>query len=396
MDHELAPEVSELRRTVRAFLERKSPESAVRGVVDAGLGHDAEVWDQLARQLGLHGLLVPESLGGQGTSFVEMGVVLEEMGRSLLPGPFFSSAVLAASALTVSGDDELAAELLPAIAAGTAIVTVAFSEGLTGRPGESTAAACRTEGKWLLNGQVEVVLDGRSADVLLVVAQVGAELGLFAVPAGSAGLERTALAVLDLTREMARVGFTDVEARRIGGDFTSGQRQVLALGAAGIAAELAGATQKVLEMAVGYAKVREQFGQLIGSFQAVKHLCADIFVTAESATAVARHAARVAVEDPDGLAEAAGLAKAYSSEACTLAAERNIQVHGGIGFTWEHPAHLYLRRIKSGELLFGDSAYHREKLAALLGLTAGPAAGPTAEPAAPSALRAAPAEPVRA
>ncbi|MFE2433020.1 acyl-CoA dehydrogenase family protein [Streptomyces sp. NPDC059373] len=394
MDHELAPEVSELRRTVRAFLERKSPESAVRGVVDAGLGHDAEVWDQLARQLGLHGLLVPESLGGQGTSFVEMGVVLEEMGRSLLPGPFFSSAVLAASALTASGDDELAAELLPAIAAGTAIVTVAFSEGLTGRSGESTAVACRTEGKWLLNGQVEVVLDGRSADVLLVVAPVDAELGLFAVPAGSAGLERTALAVLDLTREMARVGFTDVEARRIGGDFTSGQRQVLALGAAGVAAELAGATQKVLEMAVDYAKVREQFGKLIGSFQAVKHLCADIFVTAESATAVARHAARVAVEDPDGLAEAAGLAKAYSSEACTLAAERNIQVHGGIGFTWEHPAHLYLRRIKSGELLFGDSAYHREKLAVLLGLTAGPAASPAAGPTADPAARPAPAEPV--
>ncbi|WP_019064061.1 acyl-CoA dehydrogenase family protein [Streptomyces prunicolor] len=391
MDHELAPEVSELRRTVRAFLERKAPESAVRRVVDEGLGRDAEVWDQLAQQLGLHGLLVPEALGGQGTSFVEMGVVLEEMGRSLLPGPFFSNAVLAVGALTASGADELAAELLVAVAEGRTIATVAFSEGLTGRPGESTAAARLAEGRWRLNGQVEAVLDGRTADVLLVVAPAGAELGLFAVPADSSGLERTPLAGLDLTREFARVCLTDVEARRIGGDFTSGQRHVLALGTVGIAAELAGATQKILEMAVDYAKLREQFGKPIGSFQAVKHLCADIFVTAESALAVARYAARVAAEDSEGLVEAAALAKAYSSEACTLAAERNIQVHGGIGFTWEHPAHLYLRRIKSGELLFGDSAHHREELAGLLGLTAGSAVGPVARPA----VRAASAEPVR-
>ncbi|MDV7218069.1 acyl-CoA dehydrogenase family protein [Streptomyces prunicolor] len=391
MDHELAPEVSELRRTVRAFLERKAPESAVRRVVDEGLGRDAEVWDQLARQLGLHGLLVPEELGGQGTSFVEMGVVLEEMGRSLLPGPFFSNAVLAVGALTASGADGLAAELLTAIAEGTTIATVAFSEGLTGRPGESTATARLAEGTWRLNGQVEAVLDGRAADVLLVVAPAGGELGLFAVTADSSGLERTPLAGLDLTREFARVRLTDVEARRIGGDFTSGQRHVLALGTVGIAAELAGATQKILEMAVDYAKLREQFGKPIGSFQAVKHLCADIFVTAESALAVARYAARVAAEDPEGLVEAAALAKAYSSEACTLAAERNIQVHGGIGFTWEHPAHLYLRRIKSGELLFGDSAHHREELAGLLGLTAGSAVGPVARPA----VRAASAEPVR-
>ncbi|MFG2376434.1 acyl-CoA dehydrogenase family protein [Streptomyces sp. NPDC048504] len=391
MDHELAPEVSELRRTVRAFLERKAPESAVRRVVDEGLGRDAEVWDQLAQQLGLHGLLVPEELGGQGTSFVEMGVVLEEMGRSLLPGPFFSNAVLAVGALTASGDDRIAAELLTAIAEGTTIATVAFSEGLTGRPGESTATARFAEGTWRLNGQVEAVLDGRAADILLVVAPAGGELGLFAVTADSSGLERTLLAGLDLTREIARVRLTDVEARRVGGDFTSGQRHVLALGTVGIAAELAGATQKILEMAVDYAKLREQFGKPIGSFQAVKHLCADIFVTAESALAVARYAARVAAEDQEGLAEAAALAKAYSSEACTLAAERNIQVHGGIGFTWEHPAHLYLRRIKSGELLFGDSAHHRGELAALLGLTAGPAV----DPAARSAVRAGSAEPVR-
>jgi len=387
MDHELAPEVNELRRTVRAFLERKSPESAVRRIVDTGLGHDPEVWNQLAHQLGLLGLLVPESLGGQGTSFVEMAVVLEEMGRALLPGPFFSSAVLATTALLASGDDDVAADLLPGIAGGETIATVAFSEGLTGRPGESTAVAVLAEGRWTLHGQVEVVLDGQSADILLVVAPAGAELGLFVVRCDSAGLERTPLSVLDQTREMARVWLAGVEARRIGQDFTTGQRQVLALAAIGMAAELAGATQRVLEMAVDYAKLREQFGQPIGSFQAVKHLCVDVFVAAESAVAVARHAARVAVDEPAGLEAAASLAKAYSSEACALAAEKNIQVHGGIGFTWEHPAHLYLRRIKSCELLFGDSAYHRGKLAVQLGLTA-QAAEQSVQ------LHAAPAEPV--
>ncbi|MFI1293294.1 acyl-CoA dehydrogenase family protein [Streptomyces sp. NPDC020792] len=373
MDHELAPEVSELRRTVRAFLERKSSEADVRRIVDGGLRRDDDVWRQMAGQLGLQGLLVPESFGGQGTSFVEMEVVLEELGRSLLPAPFLSSAVLAVSALTAAGDDGVSADLLPALAEGRSTATVAFSEGFVCRPGESTVVARRAGSGWVLDGRVDAVLDGASADTLLVVAPTENGLGLFAVGPDRNGVTHTELAVLDPTRPMAAIDFHAAGARRVGGDFTDGQRWLLALGAAAVSAELAGATQKVLETAVEYARLREQFGKQIGSFQAVKHLCADIFVTAESALSVARHAARTAAYDPSGLAEAASLAKAYSSEACALAAEQNIQVHGGIGFTWEHPAHLYLRRAKSGELLFGDSAHHRGVLAGLLGLTAVPA-----------------------
>jgi alkylation response protein AidB-like acyl-CoA dehydrogenase len=370
MEHDLSPEAGELRDMVRAFLERRSPEAAVRQVVETGMGRDPEVWAQMAQQLGLQGLMVPEAFGGQDTTFVEMGVVLEEMGRALFPGPFLAGAVLAVTALRAAGEDSRVAQLLAGIAAGETIATVAFSAGLLCRPDESTVIATRSGEGWELDGHVEVVLDGPSADTLLVTAPAGAELGLFVVSAGAAGVVRTPLTVLDLTRDAARVELAGVAAQRVGGDFTEGQRTVLAVGASAMAAELAGATQRVLEMAVEYAKIREQFGRPIGSFQAVKHLCADIFTIAESATAVARYAAR-AVAEGAGQAEAASLAKAYTSDGCMNAAEMAMQVHGGIGFTWEHPLHLYLRRITSSAQYFGGSGYHKERLAQLLGLTAG-------------------------
>ncbi|TQM11221.1 acyl-CoA dehydrogenase family protein [Pseudonocardia kunmingensis] len=369
MEHDLSPEANDLRDLVRAFLERRSPESAVRQVVETGMGRDPEVWTQMAQQLGLQGLLVPEALGGQGTTFVETSVVLEEMGRALLPGPFLSTAVLAVTAVRAAGDDPWGTQLLAGIAAGETVAAVAFSEGLLCDPGESTVAATRSGDGWVLDGGVDVVLDGQSADTLLVVAPAGDELGLFLVAGGADGVGRTPLAVLDLTREAAQIELSGVGARRLGGDFRAAQRAVLAVGASAMAAEMAGAVQRLLEMAVEYAKVREQFGRPIGSFQAVKHLCADIFAIAESATAVARHAAR-AVVDGSGAAEAASLAKAYTSDGCMQVAEMNIQVHGGIGFTWEHPAHLYLRRITSAAQYFGSAGHHRERLAELLGLAA--------------------------
>lgn len=373
MDHDLSPEVNELRDMVRTFLERKAPESAVRQTIETGIDRDPEAWSQMAQQLGLHGLLIPEEFGGQGTSFVEMGVVLEEMGRSLLPGPFLASAVLGVSAIIASGDADAAADFLPGIAAGTTVATVAFAHGMTGAIDESTVTASLDAGRWTLDGDVPLVLAGQSADVLLVIAPAGTGRGLFAVDASAPGLTRTLLTSLDETREFARISLAAAPARRLGGDFSAAERTVLALGATAVACEAAGAAQRVLEMAIDYAKLREQFGQPIGSFQAIKHLCADMFVLAESAIAVGRHAARTAATDLAGLEHAASLAKAYSSEACVTAAETNIQVHGGIGYTWEHPAHLYLRKVKSNEFLFGDSATHRALLAAQLGLTATPA-----------------------
>ncbi|WP_236791925.1 acyl-CoA dehydrogenase family protein [Amycolatopsis sp. GM8] len=367
MEHDLSPEANELRDTVRAFLERRSPEASVREVIESGISVDPEVWRQMAGQLGLQGLLVPESLGGQGTTFSEMSVVLEELGRALLPGPFVSSAVLAATALLAAGEDPLARELLGGIATGETVAAVVFARGLTGEPDESTVVATPSDGGWELRGRVRTVLDGGCAGTLLVVAPAGEGLGLFAAEAGADGVEVVPLQTLDLTREAARVEFAGTPARRIGGDFTDGEQTVLAAGAAAMAAEAAGATQRVLELAVEYAGVREQFGRPIGSFQAVKHLCADIFAIAESATAVARHAAR-AIATGDGSVEAASLAKAYTSEKCVDAAEMAAQVFGGIGFTWEHPVHLYLRRITAAAQYFGTAGHHRTRLGELIGL----------------------------
>jgi len=379
MDHDLSSEANELRDMVRAFLERKCPESAVRDVVESGAFLDVDTWMLMAGQLGLHGLLVPESLGGQGSSFVEMAVVLEEMGRALLPGPFLSSAVLAVTALLGSGAGSTADELLARLASGEVVAAVAFASGLTQRLDESTVSAAPAGQGWTLHGQVDIVLDGGAADILLVFAPSPAGLGLYAVEAGDVSVTRTPLQTLDLTRSAARVAFEGTPARLLASGADTLQNTLLSVAAVAISAEVAGATQRVLEMAVDYAKLREQFGRPIGSFQAVKHLCTEIFTVAESATAISRSAARVVAENGD-LTAAASLAKAYISEECPGAAEKNIQVHGGIGYTWEHPAHLYLRKIKAAEPLFGDAVTHRSRLATHLGLTAPVARRPVAAP----------------
>lgn len=384
MDEELRSGVEELRLTVRAFLENKAPESVVREIADRGMGRDSGLWPQMAGQLGLQGLMVPEEFGGQGTTFVEMAAVMEEMGRALLGGPFLSTAVLGVGALVLSGDTDAMRDHLPGVSEGATTATVAFSEGFSGRAGESTVVATQEGRGWVLSGQVDAVLDGCGADLVLAIAPTGDGLSLFAVDGDAEGLERTPLAALDQTRPMGRLNFVRVAARRVGGDFVVAQRQLLALGAVAVAADLAGVTSRVLEMAVGYAKVREQFGQPIGAFQAVKHLCVDIFVAAESALSVAQYAARTSVEQPRHLREAASLAKAYNSEACVAAAEKNIQIHGGIGYSWEHPAHLYLRRAKAAEFLFGGASHHRDELAMVLGLTKdtrGPVTSPDIEEA---------------
>lgn len=370
MEHDLSPEANELRDMVRGFLERKLPEDVVRRAWEAPGARDAESWTQLAEQLGLLGLLIPEEYGGQGTSLVEAGVVLEEFGRAATPGPFLSTAVLAPTAILAAGDAAAEKELLPGIADGSTIVTVALSRGVTGRAGESTVVAQPNAGEWSLDGDVKIVLDGADADLLLVVAKAPDGLGLFSVDPAQPGVTRTPLEVLDLGRPAAALSLQGVTARRVGGDFTEGEQTVIDAALVALASESAGAAQRCLELSVEYAKIREQFGVIIGSFQAVKHLCADIYVVAESATAIARAAARASVEDPAQLGIQAAVAKAYVGQEGAGVAERTIQVHGGIGFTWEHPAHIYLRKLKSNELLFGSAAQHRARLAGMLGLTA--------------------------
>jgi len=364
-------EQDELRRMVTKFLQEKSPETEVRRLMATTEGYDAAVWSQMAEQLGLQALTIPEEFGGAGFSYVELIVVLEEMGAALLCAPYFSTVALAANALLTSGDDAAKSEYLPGIASGETIATLAITEpsGKWELDAISLPATKSGEG-WVLNGVKSYVLDGHTASLILVAARTDAGLSLFAVEAGAPGFSATALSTMDQTRKQAELTFSDTPATLIGvdGGAASGLEKTLQLAAVALAAEQVGGAQRCLDNAVDYAKNRIQFGRPIGSFQAIKHKCADMLLEVESAKSAAYYAGWAAAEDNEELPVVASLAKSYCSEAYFHAASENIQIHGGIGFTWEHHAHLYFKRAKSSELLFGDPAYHRELLAQQLGI----------------------------
>jgi alkylation response protein AidB-like acyl-CoA dehydrogenase len=374
MDVTFTEEHDELRETVRRFLDAKSPETAVRALMTSERGYDPSVWSQMAEQMGLQGLIVPEAHGGAGLGPVELAIVCEEMGSALLCAPFLSSAVLVPAMLLEAGSQAACAAILPEIAAGRALATVAVSEQAAPWDLAALGMQARRDGsRWRLDGVKTFVLDGHVADVVLVVAPTEAGLSIFRVDGGAAGLERTLLPTLDLTRKLARCSFTGVAADEVGAsaDCTGGIERALARTAAALAAEQAGGARRCLELSTEYAKTRLQFGRPIGSFQAIKHLCADMLVQVEFAKSAAYHAAFAAPAAGGGADEcraAASLAKSYCSEAFLKAAGDTIQIHGGMGFTWEHAAHLYFKRAKSSALLFGDPVRHRESLAAHLGL----------------------------
>ncbi|HEX4866234.1 MAG TPA: acyl-CoA dehydrogenase family protein [Acidimicrobiales bacterium] len=371
MNFAFSEEQEELRRITRQFLESKSPESEVRRLMDTEEGYDEKIWSQMANELGLQSLIIPEEFGGQGFTFVELTVVLEEMGRALLCAPYFSSCVLAANALIYSGDDAAKQAHLPGIASGETIATLAFTEP-NGKWDESgiEATAVKDGDAWKLSGTKMFVLDGAQANLLIVAAKTDAGTSLFAVDPAGSGVTRTNLSTMDQTRKQAKIELDGAAGTLIGtdGGGWATLERVLDLAAVALAAEQVGGAQKVLEEAVQYAKDRVQFGRPIGSFQAIKHKCADMLLEVESAKSAAYYAAWCASELNDELPSVASLAKAYCSEAYFHAAAENIQIHGGIGFTWEHPAHLYFKRAKSSELLFGDPTYHRELLAQRIGI----------------------------
>lgn len=367
----LAEEHEDFRESVRSFVERVSPEDRVRRLMADERGHDPQVWRQMAEQLGLQGLALPERFGGSGASFLELGVVLEEMGRAVMCGPFFSTVVLAAGALLHCGDEQAQDDFLPGIAAGETIATVALTERSGSWWGEEVEArATKEDGIWRLTGVKSFVLDGHVADLLLVFARTGAGLSLFAVYGEAAGVTRRALPTVDQTRKQAVVEFDRTPARLIGAE--GGARRVLGrvmdLAAAGLAAEQVGGAQRCLEMAVEYAKVRTQFGRQIGSFQAIKHRLADLWTGVSTARATARNAADALARDDAETELAVALAQAYCSDLAVLAAEEHLQLHGGIGMTWEHPAHLYLGRAKSAQLAFGTAERHRQRIGELVNL----------------------------
>ncbi len=370
MNFAFSEEQEQLREFVRSFLEEKSSEEAVREQMATEEGYDEAVWKQMSEQMGLQALIIPEEYGGQGYGYVELIVVLEEMGRALLCAPYFSTVVLAANTLIHCDDEAARAELLPRIASG-AKATLAFTEesGKWDESGITMQASASGEG-YTLDGTKMYVLDGHTADIILVAARTGAGVSLFQVAPDAEGLTRTALSTMDQTRKQARLEFAGTPAKLIGTEGSGWPvlERVLDLAAVALAAEQVGGAQMCLDMSVEYAKVRVQFGRPIGSFQAIKHKCADMLLEVESAKSAAYYAGWCAAELNDELPSTASLAKAYCSEAYFHAAAENIQIHGGIGFTWEHPAHLYFKRAKSSELLFGDPTYHRELLAQRIGI----------------------------
>jgi alkylation response protein AidB-like acyl-CoA dehydrogenase len=364
-------EQDELRDSVRRFLADRAPISRVRELMETEDGIDRAVWEQAGAQLGLLGLAVPEEYGGAGFSFAEQAIVLEELGAALYGGPYLASGVLAATALLASPDEGARRDLLPAIAAGEVIATVAFTEDDgSWDPGAARLAAAKDGDGWRLDGHKSFVLDGGAAGLILAVAVADGRLSLFAVDAGAAGLRATTLPTLDQTRKLARLEFDSVAARLIGspGDAAVVMDRVLNVAAIALAAEQLGGAQRALDMTVEYTKVRHQFGRPIGSFQGLKHRLADLLLEVESLRSAVIYAAAAVADDSPEVPVLASLIKAYASETYFHVTAETIQMHGGIGFTWEHDAHLYFKRAKSSELFLGDASYHRERLATRIGL----------------------------
>ena len=364
-------EQNQFRDALRRFFTDVSPTSAVRRAMATERGFDPDVWRQACADLGLAGIHVPERYGGLGAGFTELGIALEEMGRALWCAPFFSSAVLATTAILHGATETFRARLLPAIAVGETIATLAFVD--ESGDWDPTAAPLRAHEHgdgFLLEGVRSFVLDGANADVIVCVARIdgGRGLSLFLVEHGAPGLSRRSLDVLDPTRRQAAITFDSVPAVLISDADAAGPAvaRTLALGAIALANEMAGGCQIVLDMTVEYAKLRMQFGRPIGSFQAVKHRAANMLLDVEHARSAAYHAA-AAVDAGDAEVPAlAALAKAVASDAYRETTAACIQLHGGIGFTWDHDAHLWFKRAKSSEMLLGSPDEHREYYMTLL------------------------------
>ena len=369
MVFEFSAEHQALRESVRAFARAVSPEPEVRRVMALPDGYDRAVWARMAGELGLPGLAVPQRYGGAGAGLVEAAIVLEETGRFLLPGPLLST-LQAAAAIVHVADDRVAGVLLPGLAAGETIATLAVAEagGSWDAAGVRCTATQVAGGGWRLDGRKRYVPDAHAAGLIVTAARTpDGVVALFAVDRGADGVTVEPLTAFDLTRRLCDVAFNAAAAVPLADPDAQPLDEVLDLVGVLVAAEQVGTAQAALDMAVGYARERVQFGRVIGSFQAIKHMCADVLLDVESARSAAYFAAWAAASGPGDLAVAAPLARAFCADTLLAAAALNMQVHGGLCFTWEHPAHLFFRRAKAGALLWGDAQQHRELLVARLG-----------------------------
>ncbi|MGI9648029.1 MAG: acyl-CoA dehydrogenase family protein [Acidimicrobiia bacterium] len=366
MDFTLTDEQVMLRDGARRFLAEQCSTERVREVMESEAGYDHRLWEAMAEQ-GWQAMHIPEAYGGAGFTFAETAILLHEMGRVLAPVPHLSSSVLACEALLAGGSEEQKARWLPGIASGGLIATFAVAEPGRGWDELSVqAGADEGSGGSSLTGTKSFVTAGHYADLIIVAARGADGVGLYAVEAGSVQAQR--LVALDSTRSLATIDLASSPAARLDGADWETVERIYDVARTAIAVEQVGGLERVLEMSVEYAKERKQFGRPIGSFQAIKHMCAEMLVALESARSAAGYAVWALSTGSDELAVAAPMAKAFCSEAFFKAAGDSIQIHGGIGFTWEHDAHLYFKRAKSTELLLGAPSVQRRELAGRVGL----------------------------
>jgi alkylation response protein AidB-like acyl-CoA dehydrogenase len=367
-----------LRNTARKFFENECPSETVRRLMETPEGINAELWKKLAEQ-GWLGLIYPEQYDGTALGLVDLVVLMEEMGRAVAPGPYFSTVLLGGLAILEAGSDAQKKEWLPKIAAGDKRVTLAWMEPTAQLgPAGVTLTAVEKGGKYALSGTKLFVHDAHTADALVVAARTrpgaGADgVSLFLLPKGTKGLQVTLLPTMDQTRKLCEVACSDVT---VGGDALLGAAgsgwaplaRVLDRATVALCAEMCGGAQKVLDMTVEYAKIRQAFGRPIGSYQGVKHRAADMLVDVENSKSITYYAAWALDEGSPEAPLAVSMAKAYVSDAFRRVSAAGIQLHGGIGFTWEHDLHLYFKRAKGSEFTFGDATHHRERVAQLVNL----------------------------
>jgi len=372
-------EQEELRRQARTFLDKHSSSERVRAAMQMDRGYEEDVWRRIGAELGWTAITIPVEHGGLGLGYVELVALFEETGRALLCSPLFSTVALGTNALLAAGDSARAAELLPSIATGETTATLAYTEASgSWQPSGICTTARRDHDEYVLDGVKTFVLDGHSADWLVVAARSPGSnsesgLSLFALRGDAPGVTRRLLPTMDQTRKLAEVVLEDV---RVPASALVGEEgaawpvlsRTLDLAAVALAAEQVGGAQRCLDMTVAYAKERRQFGRPIGSFQAIKHKCADMLLKAESARSAAYYAGWAAGAHEPDLPAVASLAKSYCSDAYFHCAAEAIQIHGGVGFTWEYDVHLHFKRARSSESFLGSPTHHRELVARRIGL----------------------------
>ena len=365
MEFQFTDEQEQFREFVRRFFNDTTPTTEVRRIMESQSGFDEGIWHRLASELSLTGISIPEAYGGSGFGIVELGIAMEEMGRCLYPSPYLASCVLAAKALEFVASETQRSELLPAIAAGEQVATLAFLEN-EGAPVVTDVSCTATQSgdEFELTGNKHFVLDAIVADYLLVTAMTEKGLSLFQVDRAAPCLNVTTLKVIDPTRRVSKVELVNTPGVLVGaeGAAQEGLERALNIAFIALANESVGGAERLFQDTLEYTKLRHQFGRTIASFQAIKHRMTEYLLSVELAKSAAYYTAEAADVGEEDLAKLASIAKASASEAYLKAGVESIQLHGGIGFTWENDTHLWFKRAKSSEVFLGNPSWHRARL----------------------------------